>query len=660
VDDVPDSGNICKIDGLYFIDYHIYIGWHANGRIGSEAKSDFMKHLFTLCLFLSFSFLGNAQINAYASVSAISSTTLTLSSINQTYHTFNNGDQIIIMQMQDNVAGSNTTNTSSFGTVSTIANAGKYEVATISSVAGLPGSITITAATTNTYNIGASSSVQIISFRKYGSPNYTTTAAITALPWNGKIGGVVAMQVAGTLTVAYPITADGAGFRGGSASSNYEVNCEPGVYASNSSNYATKGEGIQVNATGLLYGRNSLATGAGGGSDDNGGGGGGSNYSAGGQGGAGWTCTTTPSGGFGGNDVSSFISKLRVFMGGGGGGGQENNSVGTAGANGGGIILLQAKVLTTSCTGSVSISAGGGSATNSGNDGSGGGGAAGSIVMSIGSFSVSASCPLTVQANGGAGGNVTDPGAHGGGGGGGQGAILYPTTVPTVNITSTTNNGAGGNNNSTASSTASSGAGTNSQGVQANNGYIILPVTLIDFSGRLSGTDVLLTWKTGMEQGNDHFNVERSADGQTFSTIGTVEGAGNSNTTQSYSMTDVSPAAGTYTYRLQQVDRDGVAVYSSLVMMSVGSTNSAGLASNRITVFPNPVIDQFTVQFEGGENEACALALVDLSGKTVFTMQTVPVNGQIHVAIGRKLTPGIYILRLTTQKGMLVSKIMVP
>jgi hypothetical protein len=621
-----------------------------------------MKHIFTLCL-LSLSFFCNAQINAYASVSAISGTTLTLSSINQTYHTFNNGDQIIIMQMQDNVAGSNTTNTAAFGTVSSIANASKYEVATISSVAGLPGSITITAATTNTYTIGASSSVQIISFRKYGSPDYTTTAAITALAWNGKIGGVVAMQVAGTLTVAYPITADGAGFRAGSVSSNYEVNCEPGVYASNSSNYAAKGEGIQVNATGFLYGRSSLGNGGGGGSDDNAGGGGGSNYTAGGQGGAGWTCAVSPSGGFGGNDISSFVSKFRVFMGGGGGGGQQNNSVGSAGANGGGIILLQANVLTTSCAGSVKISAGGNTAANSGNDGSGGGGAAGSIVMSVSSFSVPASCPLTVQANGGNGGNVTNTGAHGGGGGGGQGVIIYPTTVPTTNITSAANNGTGGSNDNPVTTVASNGAGTNSTGVLPNMGLIVLPVTLTDFSGRMVGADVLLTWKTSMEQGNDHFNVERSTDGQGFSTIGSIEGVGNSNTTESYSFTDPSPDAGTYTYRLQQVDRDGVAVYSSVVVVNIGSANamgSTGSASKRITVFPNPVIDQFTVQFEGGATEATALALVDMSGKTVFTMQTVPVNGQIHVAIGKRLTPGIYMVRLSNQQGTLVSKIMVP
>src|SRR5260221_1911913 len=361
-----------------------------------------------LLLLVFFSFKVKAQINAYASVTGISGTTLSLSSLNQTYHTFVNGDQIIIMQMQDNVAGSNTTNTSSFGAVSTIANAGRYEVATISSVAGLPTSLTLPAAPSNTYAFGANSSVQIITFRKYGAPNYPPTAAITALPWNGSIGGVVAMQVPGTLTVAYPITADGAGFRGGGVSSNYEVNCETTVYATSSSNYAARGEGIQVNATGFLYGRARLGNGGGGGSDDNAGGGGGSNYTAGGQGGYGWTCTlATTAGGFGGDAVGAYTSGIRVFMGGGGGGGQQNNGVGTAGSNGGGIILLQAGTLATSCTGTVSISASGASAANSGNDGSGGGGAGGSIIISVGRVNASSSCPLTVQGNGGNGGTGT-------------------------------------------------------------------------------------------------------------------------------------------------------------------------------------------------------------------------------------------------------------
>ena len=77
-----------------------------------------------------------SQINAYAKVTAISGTTLTLSNVNQSSASFSIGEQIIIMQMQDNVAGGNTTNTSTYGNISTIASAGTYEVVTISSITG--------------------------------------------------------------------------------------------------------------------------------------------------------------------------------------------------------------------------------------------------------------------------------------------------------------------------------------------------------------------------------------------------------------------------------------------------------------------------------------------------------------------------------------------
>jgi Secretion system C-terminal sorting domain len=595
-----------------------------------------MKHLYFLLLsFLTLSIHSQAQINAYASVTAVSGTTLTLSSVNQTYGSFSNGEQIIIMQMQDNVVGANTTNVATYGNLTGINKAGAYEIATISSVAGLPSSITITGALGNTYNFGANSAVQVISFPSFGSPNYTTTSAITALPWNGQIGGVVAMQVPGTLTLAYSITADGAGFRGGSVSSDYEVGCEPGIYASNSSNYATKGEGIQANATGLLYGRNALATGGGGGSDDNGGGGGGSNYTAGGQGGAGWTCAATPSGGFGGNSVSTYITKWRLFMGGGGGGGQQNNNVGSSGSNGGGIILLQAQTLVTSCTGSLTISASGANAANSGNDGSGGGGAGGSIYMSVNNFNVSTGCPLTVQGNGGNGGNVTNSGAHGGGGGGGQGVVVYPSTPPTTNITTNTASGTGGANDAPETTAASSAAGTTNSGVLANNGIFALAVGVNDFTGHIAGTEVLLNWNMESTEANTIFNIERSADGKNFTTIGTVDGD---------AFTDPAPNPGHNYYRLEQTALDGTASYTSIVEENFQQLTTA------FTIFPNPVKDHFTIGLNSSANASYVLALFETSGKKVLARQGESNGGQIYVPLDRKLTPGIYFVQVTSQE----------
>ncbi|HRH37475.1 MAG TPA: hypothetical protein PK760_03970, partial [Flavobacteriales bacterium] len=190
-----------------------------------------------------------AQVNAYAEVTAISGTTLTLSSAEETYDTFEDGEQAIIMQMQDDVAGGNLSNTVTFSNIANISSAGWWEYVTIvshSESAGMPISAVVGAPLTHVFHFGVKSRVQLISFPQLGTPDFVTTEPITAVPWNGVYGGVVAFQVAGALELAHDIRADYAGFRGGVPSSNFVGACASTVYTSNLANYAEKGEGEPV------------------------------------------------------------------------------------------------------------------------------------------------------------------------------------------------------------------------------------------------------------------------------------------------------------------------------------------------------------------------------------------------------------------------------
>jgi hypothetical protein len=140
--------------------------------------------IFTV-LFLLISLINYGQINGYAKVTAINggATTLTVTNVNETAHTFTVGGNVIVMQMQDDVIGTNTTNISTFGNLGSIANGGNFEIRTITSrlpAVGTPTSITLNAGLINTYNVGANSSVQLITFRNMGV-NFTTTANITGL-----------------------------------------------------------------------------------------------------------------------------------------------------------------------------------------------------------------------------------------------------------------------------------------------------------------------------------------------------------------------------------------------------------------------------------------------------------------------------------------------
>lgn len=618
-----------------------------------------MKHLYFLCLVLySLEFSAQVILNAYAKVTNISGgNILTVNNTNTANHSFNVGQKIMIMQMQDDVLGSNNGNNNNFGNLSNINNVGAYEIATIINVnpnSLNPNFISLSAPLINTYNIGPNSSVQIISFRNLG-PNYTTTANITALPWNGNIGGVIALEIDNILNLNHSIYADALGFRGGAVSTTAGGSCQPNLYTTNSTNQAYKGEGI-YKTTNSTYsnGRAKLLNGGGGGNEHNGGGAGGGNYSSGGNGGNGWGCALA-SGGIGGLALQNNINNQRFFLGGGGGGGQQNNNVASPGASGGGIIFIKAEAINTgtNCTTPYRISANGGNGANSGNDGGGGGGAGGSILLDVISFNLNASCPLTISANGGGGGNVNNNASHGGGGGGGQGVLIFTKSFPDINSNITTLYGNGGSNNTPATTYAQGGGGPNNAGVFGSG---ILPIELLSFDAIQSGNIVETFWTTASEFNNDYFTLERSENGTDFKKVAIIDGAGSSNNTIEYFETDYHPYKGISYYRLKQTDFNGKNTFSQIVMVNYLFNK------NSIRIYPNPSNgDDLKISFEDLENSEVLVVLRDITGKEYYSKLLIILENSEVIGIDpeSKLAAGTYIITATSNNLLYSHKLIV-
>lgn len=461
-------------------------------------------------------------VNGYARVTAISGTELSVSNAIEDDDSFEPEEQVILIQIQAATLG-NTSNSASFGSLSSIGSAGLYEVLEIDYVIRSGpnlNTVVLKNAPDNTYDLSNNARLQLVTFPQLGDPHFTTTELITCPAWDGNVGGIVAFQVDGDLELRHSIHADGRGFRGGDKSVNYHANndCDNSTYRSNSTNHGAKGEGIHRNTnSNYNSARGPMVTGGGGGSSHNGGGGGGSNFTAGGIGGAGWNntsagCSTVTSG-LGGYALSGVIDVNRVFFGGGGGGGQQNNSNSTDGGDGGGMVFIKALTLyTPDETCDLRISADGQSAGTGGNDGQGGGGAGGSIVFQVDEFDVTASCPLTVRANGGNGGNVNSS-THAGGGGGGQGTIVYPGLQPTINITTNTLNGAAGCDNSSCSQGGQPGQSANNIGILTGLPSL-LNALAIDLEVGQRDQAVSLDWwiTQATEQRAYPTRVERSGD----------------------------------------------------------------------------------------------------------------------------------------------------
>jgi uncharacterized repeat protein (TIGR01451 family) len=403
------------------------------------------------------------------------------------------GDLVLIIQMQG-VGTLDTTNTSNYGAVTfgATGTAGQYEFAVARSFSG--GTLTITSGLQNTYVAAAANgSVGVKTFQVIRVPQYSsaTLGSVQAAPWNGSTGGVVALDVAGALTLGSgSIDVSGRGFRGGGGEN---LSGGSGAYTdyrqlSTVGDGGSKGEGIAgtpryvfnssttsvVDNTTEGYPNGSFDRGApgnagGGGTDgdpanndQNSGGGGGGNGGAGGNGGNSWS-SNLASGGLGGGAFPTTASN--VVMGGGGGASTANNATGylASGAAGGGIVIVRAGTV----SGSGTINANGATALNIDQDGAGGGGAGGSVIVTVKSGTLTG---LTITANGGGGGNawIGTAGAvnaHGPGGGGGGGAV-YQSGGAIVSVN-------GGAHGVTTSGLLQYGSANGNSGTSSSGGYTL-------------------------------------------------------------------------------------------------------------------------------------------------------------------------------------------
>jgi hypothetical protein len=316
-----------------------------------------------------------------------------------------------------------------------MAEAGRFVTATVESVRGT--TVTLRERIAVPFDVSGGR-VQLVTIAS--ADDARIVGAVTPMPWDGRIGGIVAIEVSGTLTLADHVDVSGMGFRGGTLTWGTVACHSQQITAPEGSTTASlKGEGAAIVQRDAAAGVGRAANGAGGGASTNTGGGGGGGAVNGGRGGDQWSGCGAMAlrGGRGGAGMVD-RSMPRLIMGGGGGAGHQNNGMGTAGANGGGGVYLVCGVLTS--TGGE-IRAGGASVSvPSGIDGAGGGGGAGSVVLLAGTVARD----VTVDIRGGNGGNVNASDRHGPGGGGGGGVLYVPTPTQPASLRVVGNGGVAG------------------------------------------------------------------------------------------------------------------------------------------------------------------------------------------------------------------------
>jgi hypothetical protein len=404
------------------------------------------------------------------------------------------GDLLLIIQMQD--ADINFSDTTAYGSgiasnngsgATEINQTGLYEYVVATSSVGVEGGTIQIRGTREGGGLNNSYRKQAASITAHGQrtyqvvrvPQFTNTTLSTTIrspgSWNGKTGGIVAIDVANTFTMdSGTVDVRDKGFRGGGGTLNQDTYPEQEDVAFRTdgdvARGGVKGEGIAGTPQFVFDGTKTIDTGTdgyprlrssdtyttssgtteggsrargapgnagGGGNQHNSGGGGGGNVGVGGNGGNSintpdsseveGTGISKPVGGRGGSPLSATPVPSRLVMGGGGGAGDANNGVAGSGGLGGGIVMIRAGKIAGS--GTISARAKDGVTTPSDDGGSGAGGG-GSILIMAKSGSLAS---ISLDASGGKGGDTNTgqviPYDFGPGGGGGGGVIF--SSIPT-------------------------------------------------------------------------------------------------------------------------------------------------------------------------------------------------------------------------------------
>ena len=170
-----------------------------------------------------------------------------------------------------------------------------------------------------------------------------------------------------------------------------------------------------------------------------------------------------------------------------------------------------------------------------------------------------------------------------------------------------------------------------------------LPAQFVDLKGKLQSGTVDLNWNV---EGNDlqaGYEIQHSADGTDFKTIG-AQTAVPGLSSAAYKLAHTQPVQGWNYYRVLTTDLQGKQTVSSVVRIWFGSISA------KPSVYPNPIQgSQINLNTRGLSKGVYALQLIGMDGKIVM-QRTINLSGNgemLTLEAGKALSTGMYWLTIT-------------
>jgi len=166
---------------------------------------------------------------------------------------------------------------------------------------------------------------------------------------------------------------------------------------------------------------------------------------------------------------------------------------------------------------------------------------------------------------------------------------------------------------------------------------------LSDFRALQATNAIQLSWTALNENNVSNHEIQKSANGSSFTTIGNLV-AQNNNTPYKYSFSDATRVAGINYYRLRTVEKSGHFTYSNILTVNNGYDRTG------VMVFPNPIEGGvLNLQLKNMSNGKYSIALYSNGGQKVFARSLDFTEGSATEIINLPgdLSRGTYFLQVT-------------
>jgi hypothetical protein len=177
----------------------------------------------------------------------------------------------------------------------------------------------------------------------------------------------------------------------------------------------------------------------------------------------------------------------------------------------------------------------------------------------------------------------------------------------------------------------------------------LLPVELTDFTAFRKGNAAYLKWETASERNTSYFDIERSNDARSFTTIGQIKAKGTTLVPQRYQFIDDKPQAGIQYYRLKIMDDDGKFDYSPIKSVLFDGKIKAW-------VYPNPFSEKLVVETDNTDGvKSYDIEVTDAVGKNHYIAKSID-NQQFNIDL-KHLASGVYFAKVIQGRDIAVFKV---